>query len=60
MLSDHSAVHCKLRLKKPPLEQKEISYRKLRSVNMSSFNDDLKQSNLLSTSTLDLTGLIEK
>ena len=27
---------------------------------MSSFNDDLKQSNLLSTSTLDLTGLIEK
>ena len=60
MLSDHSAVHCKLRLQKPPLEQKEISYRKLRSVNMSSFNDDLKQSNLLSTSTLDLTGLIEK
>ena len=60
MLSDYSAVHCKLRLKKPPLEQKEISYRKLRSVNMSSFNDDLKQSNLLSTSTLDLTGLIEK
>ena len=60
MLSDHSAVHCKLRLQKPPLEQKEISYRKLRSVNMSSFNDDLKQSNLLSTSTLDLMGLIEK
>ena len=27
---------------------------------MSSFNDDLKQSNLLSTSTLDLMGLIEK
>lgn len=29
MLSDHSAVHCKLRLKKPHLERKEISYRKL-------------------------------
>ena len=29
-------------------------------VKRSSFNDDLKQSNLLSTSTFDLTGLIEK
>ena len=24
MLSDHSAVHCKLRLKKPPLERMEL------------------------------------
>ena len=49
MLSDHSAVHCKLRLKKPPLERKKISYRKRHSVNMNSFNNDLKQSNLLTT-----------
>ena len=42
MLSDHSAVHCKLRLKKPPPERKEISCRKLHSVNIDSFNDDLK------------------
>ena len=41
MLSDHSAVHCKLRLKKPPPERKEISCRKLHSVNMDSFSDDL-------------------
>ena len=27
---------------------------------MDSFNDDLKQSNLLTTNTLDLTGLIEQ
>ena len=60
MLSDHSAIHCKLRLKKPPLERMETSYRKLRSVNMDSFNDDLKQSDLLTTNTFDLTGLIEK
>ena len=59
MLSDHSAVHCKLRLKKPPPERKEISRRKLHSVNMDSFNDDLKQSNLLTTNTLDLTNLID-
>ena len=56
MLSDHSAD----RLKKPPLERKEISYRKLHSVNMDSFNDDLKQSNLLTTNTLDLTSLTEQ
>lgn len=60
MLSDHSAVHCKLRLKKPPLERMEISYRKLRSVNMDSFNDDLKQSDLLTTNAFDLMGLTEK
>ena len=60
MLSDHSAVHCKLRLKKPPLERKEISYRKLHSVNMNSFNDDLKQSNLLTTNPLDLMSLTER
>ena len=60
MLSDHSAVHCKLRLKKPPPERVKISYRKLRSINMDSFNDDLKQSNLLTTNTLDLTDLIEQ
>lgn len=60
MLSDHSAVHCKLRLKKPPLERMEISYRKLRSVNMDSFNDDLKQSDLLTTNAFDLMDLTEK
>ena len=60
MLSDHSAVHCKLHMKKPPPERVEISYRKLRSINMDSFNDDLKQSNLLTINTPDLTGLIEQ
>ena len=60
MLSDHSAVHYKLHLKRPPLERMETSYRKLRSVNMDSFDDNLKQSDLLTTSTFDLTGLIEK
>ena len=60
MMSDHSAVHCKLRLKKPPLERMEISYRKLRLVNMDSFNDDLKQSDLLTTNAFDLMDLTEK
>jgi len=60
MLSDHSAVHCKLCPKKPPLEQMKISYRNLRSINMNSFKDDLKQSDLLTTNAFDLTDLTEK
>ena len=60
ILPDQSAVHCKLRLKKPLLERKEINYRKLHWVNMDSFTDDLKQSNLLTTNTLDLTSLTEQ
>lgn len=60
ILPDHSAVHCKLRLKKPSLERKEINYRKLHWVNMDSLTDDLKQSNFLTTNTLDLTSLTEQ
>jgi len=32
MLSDYLAVHCKLRLQKPPLERASIPYRKIRSI----------------------------
>ena len=60
ILPDHSAVQCKLRLKKPSLERKEINYRKLHWVNMDSLTDDLKQSNFLTTNTLDLTSLTEQ
>ena len=42
MLFDHLAVHCKLRLQKPPLERASIQYRKIHSIDMDSFNDDLK------------------
>jgi len=60
MLSDPSTIQCKLRLQKQPLEQMEISYRKLHLKNMNSSNDDLKQSDLLTTNAFDLTGLTEK
>lgn len=52
MLSNHSAVHCKLRSKKPPLERMEISYSKLRSTNKAVRPSDL--------TTFDLTGLNDK
>ena len=45
MLSDHLVVSCTLQLEKPPLERVEIQYRKLRNINMDSFNEDLRKSN---------------
>ncbi|CAB4030953.1 Hypothetical predicted protein, partial [Paramuricea clavata] len=52
MFSDHSAVSCMLQLEKPPLERAEIQYRKLRNINMDSFNEDLGKSNFSSDSEL--------
>jgi hypothetical protein len=52
MFSDHSAVSCTLQLEKPPLERAEIQYRKLRNINMDSFNEDLRKSNFSSDSEL--------
>jgi hypothetical protein len=52
MFSDHSAVSCTLQLEKLPLERAEIQYRKLRSINMDSFNEDLRKSNFSSDSEL--------
>ena len=45
MLSDHLAVSCMLQLEKPPLERVEIQYRRLRNIDLDSFNDDLENSN---------------
>ena len=58
MLSDHSAIHCKLRMKKPPLERSEIQYRKLRSIDMEKFTTDLTESNLVQRNHDDLSDLI--
>ena len=61
LLSDHSAVHCKLRLKKPPLEQVEVEYRKLRSIDMDCLCNDLKKSALISADNYtDLPTLIDE
>ncbi len=46
MLSDYLAVSCMLQLEKPPLERVEIQYRRIRNINMDSFNEDLRKSNL--------------
>ena len=41
VLSDHFSVTCTLTLAKPSFERKEISYRKLKSIDMQRFRDDL-------------------
>ena len=52
MLSDHLAVSCTLQLEKPPLERVEIQYRRLRNIDMDSFNNDLRNLNLRSDAEL--------
>ena len=42
--SDHYAVHLRLPLQKPPLQRKEISYRKLRSIDICAFKADFLES----------------
>ena len=49
--SDHSAVHLRLPLSKPELERKEISYRKLRSIDKESFSGDIQESSFVSSAT---------
>ena len=60
MSLDHLAVHCKLCLQKPPLERAFILYRKIRSIDMNSFNDDLKKSTLLSRNHNELSSLLDE
>ncbi|CAB4035181.1 Hypothetical predicted protein, partial [Paramuricea clavata] len=60
VISDHLAIHCTLKLEKPPLEQAEIYYRKLNNVNMNSFNEDLKVLDLDDDYDYDLPVLIDK
>ena len=59
-ISDHFAVHCSLSLAKPPLERREISYGKIRSINYDQFWCDLENSWLVSDPLgLNLTDLVD-
>ena len=64
VISDHFAVHCQLALFKPPFEKKEISYRKLRSIDKTAFCDDIAKSPLMTISdfmsTSELVDLYNK
>ena len=49
--SDHSSVHLRLPLCKPKMERKELSYRKLCSIDKESFKADLQESLFVSSAT---------
>ena len=53
-------VHCTLKLSKPRAEQREIRYRKLRSVDMSALSKDLRDSIFLQENITDLPTLVGK
>ena len=52
-ISDHSAVHCQLSFRKPDPVRRQISYRKLRSVDRESFVRDIENSALMNYETFD-------
>jgi len=49
LTSDHFSVFCRLNIKRPEVEKKELVYRKLKAINTTQFYEDLK----LTISSLD-------
>ena len=45
-IADHFAVHCELHLQKPRFGKKVVKFRKLRSIDIDSFCEDLRDSDL--------------
>ena len=58
MISDHLAVFCNLSLKKPQLRKKVISTRKLRSLDIDSFREDVRNSSLVEEEPIDLDSAV--
>ena len=54
MISDHLAVFCNLSLKKPKFRKKVISTRKLCSLDIDSFREDVRNSSLVQEEPIDL------
>ena len=57
-ISDHAAVLCSIHSTKPSLTARKVSYRKLKSVNIDSLNEDLATSELCQNSSDDLEELV--
>lgn len=55
VLSDNLAVHCKLKLKKPPAERREVRFRKLKSINLNNLREDLETSTVMMDVNTDLS-----
>ena len=60
VISDHYAVHCDLLMKKPQFAKKVVSFRKLRSIDIDSFCENIKNSPLLQQQAPDLETLVNQ
>ena len=58
-IADHFAVHCELHLQEPRFGKKVVKFRKLRSIDIDSFCEDLRDSDLLQKSYSHLNTLVE-
>ncbi len=58
MISDHISLLLKLQIAKPLPTVKEISYRKLKSIDIGAFSKDLAESNVVQHPTNDLNKLV--
>ena len=58
-IADHFVVHCELHLQKPRFGKKVVKFRKLRSIDIDSFYEDLRDSDLLQKSYSHLNTLVE-
>lgn len=59
-ISDHAAVFCDLLINKPPFERRVLSCRKLKSVDLNSFCNDVSNSSLLRNPSTDLSSLVDQ
>lgn len=53
-ISDHRAIHCELNLRKPVFAKKMVHFRKLRSINLNCFSEDIRTSPLFNQPSSDL------
>ena len=53
LLSDHSAIRFSLPTSKPPLPRKELSYRRIKAIDVDAFVSDIEKSRLFSVETGD-------
>ena len=60
VISDHCAVHCNLSVQKPHFTKKKVYYRKLRSLDIESFCEDILTSPLLQDQAVELNALVDQ
>ena len=57
-LSDHSTVLCPLVLRKPVLAVKQVTFRKIKAIDLANFKNDIAESNLCQDPPVELKDLV--